>query len=403
MLSILYPEIFQFMAHFPGGLYPFPVGRHGEVALAIKSPKEILLSAKLCGYFKVYVAPIRHKGIDTTCLLSAFFDDEDEPLVLTTPLLDDDMKEYFYRLLSSKSFDAFFLDEHSREFLSYNCSVSVPVVSDIRLQNSDFPDPVIDELLSIQKKARNWFATRNSDDDEHAITIQLKKSIYPTDIAVVDMRAENLNYGGSAMYELSTLEREEPGNFQEEDIIRCLKNVFDDSQIYKGPLRTYDKEEVCDILVWTGNQLLFIQAKDNPNIEQVVFANLSRKRSKTNKALKRAIGQTRGAIRYLRREHEVMKFLINGQQITINTSGARIYTVVIVKELFDDERENYTERVIQLAKEMSVNCVPFDYSEFYQFCINIEGARGFFKVLDILFNNAIVNSNFPRVEMKPKI
>lgn len=391
------------MGRFPGGLYPFPTERHEEFALAVKSTKEILLSAKVCGYFKVYVAPIRHKGIDTTCLLSAFFDDEDEPLVLTTPLLDDDIKGYFYQLLSSKSFDVFFLDEHSREFLSYNCSLSVPTVSDVRLQNSDFPEPVIDELFSIQKKARHWFATRTHDDDEQAITIQLKRNLYPTDIAVVDMRAENLNYGGSAMHELSTLEREEPGNFQEEDIIRCLTNVFDDNQIYKNPLRTYDKGEVCDILVSAGNQLLFIQAKDNPNIEQVVFADLSRKRSKTKKALKKAIGQTRGAIRYLRRERKIMEFLVNGQQITVNTTGVKVYTVVIVKELFDDERGSYTEKVIQLAKEMSVNCVPFDYSEFYRFCINIGDERDFFKALDILFENALVNSNFPRVEVKPKI
>lgn len=400
MLSVLYPNVYRAMNHFPGGIYPFKIPSRSEAALVVKLPKEMILTAKIRGYFKIYVVPIQHKNIYTVCFLSAFFDDEDEPLVVTTPLLEDTVKGYFYQLLHSNRFDTYFLDEQSREFLSYNCSVSLPKTSKARLSNAQFLDASPADLLAIQRQALGWFSRRNSFDDLGAITIQLTESLYPTDVAVVDMRTEQLSYGGSKGFELSILEREEPGNFQEEDIIRCLRYIFKNEQIFKSPRRTYDNEEICDILVVSGRVLLFIQAKDNPNTKPIILSDIKRKRKKAIKAVKNAIEQTKGAIRYLRRCNEHMEFVIDEELYRVPTLNADVYTAVIVKELFDDERSVYSEQVLKMASEKSIHCVPFDYMEFYKFCRDIEGDEAFFNALTMLFKSAIAHSYFSRVEIE---
>lgn len=402
MLSVLYPEVYRLIKSIPGGLIPIGVGSERTPILVVKVPKEYILAAKVNGQFKIYLAPISYKQMDTVCLISAFFDDQDEPLVVSTPLLNDEVTSLFSKLFRSERVKIFFLDEHSREYLSYSSSISVTQESLQLFEESDLMEPIIEDLFAIQNLGRNWFGEIGDKNYQDAITLSLDENLYPEDTGVIDLRKDNSSYEGAQGFEFSRLEREEPGDFQENDIIRCLQSVFSPNQIYKSPRRTYDNEEVCDVLVVTESRVLLIQAKDSPNIERILRAEMPRKRKKTEKSLDSALRQTRGSIRYFNRERAKFQFICGEKSHLIDTENLSVYTVVIVKELFDDQSNEYAENVLELSNDLSVKCVPFDYPEFYNFCIKIAGEEAFFKTLDNLHRYAFEKHYFPRMLFRPR-
>ena len=104
MLSILHPEIIPLIFDFPCGLLPLKVTNGDRSILVVKAPKEWLLAAKANLGFKVYVAPLSISGQHTIGLVSAFFDDAEEPLVIRTPLFDDIDTQSLRRMLLLRTF-----------------------------------------------------------------------------------------------------------------------------------------------------------------------------------------------------------------------------------------------------------------------------------------------------------
>ncbi|RUT88370.1 MULTISPECIES: hypothetical protein [unclassified Mesorhizobium] len=82
MLTITHPELLGGLVNFPGGLFPIRIPGESALRLIIKCPKEWILAAKLNRGFRIYVAPLMAKGRKSCGMVSAFFDDADEPLTL---------------------------------------------------------------------------------------------------------------------------------------------------------------------------------------------------------------------------------------------------------------------------------------------------------------------------------
>src|SRR5690242_9543143 len=115
MLTILHPEILSHIAELPAGLSPLMIEGEKDIILVIKGPKEAILAAKINRGFRFYLAPINVNGIRTWSLITAFFDDEQNPMHIWTPLFGDDLTSVLCRLLASETFDVHFFDENNRE------------------------------------------------------------------------------------------------------------------------------------------------------------------------------------------------------------------------------------------------------------------------------------------------
>jgi len=70
---------------------------------------------------------------------------------------------------------------------------------------------------------------------------------------------------------------------QEHDIVFLLQRIFWPDQIYLGPRRTTDQEEIADVVVITDRHVLLIQAKSSPNTEQVLHNTIIRKKATATK------------------------------------------------------------------------------------------------------------------------
>ncbi len=397
MLTLRYPSILAEIQQMPVGILPIILEDKELPILIVKAPKEYILAAKLEKRLKVYIVNLCIENKSTLALVTAFFDDEDEPLIIKTPLFLEDFSATLFKLLKTYRVKVHFFDELSRERLIYSSDIRIPIeaqqkIDDVPLLNFSLPN-AREMIINIDR----WFGERTDLDDEQAITISLNESAYDEDILIQDTRLDLRSYHGARGFSHSTLEREEPGSYQEEDIIQCLLSVFPPEQIYLSPMRIYDNEEVCDILVATDTKVLLIQAKDSPNIERISRQKILRKRKNVIASLKKAIKQVKGAIGYYRRIEGRLEFFIKGERHSINTESLEVKTLIVVKELFSDQYAEYSPLVLDVFRGKNVPCIALDYPELYEYCYHLRDEDAFFNAYNIVMNHAAKHGEYNRL------
>lgn len=396
MFTLKYPELIPAVKDLVGGLMSFKVADNDLPILVIKVPKEYILSARINRFIKLYLLPVDIEGQRTFGLVTAFFDDDDEPLVVKTPLFKDSFVIDLLDLLSNEDIEVYFFDELSRERLIYRAKLSIPEETKMKLDDMSLLAPSLPTIRKMIDQIDMSFGCRSSVDDEQAIRIHLDESVYGEDIFILDARPKHHSYHGARGHSHTMLERKEPGSYQEEDIIQCLLLAFDPEQIYLSPKRVYDNEEMCDILVITDKNILIIQAKDSPNIERISTQKLDRKRRNVLSALTKAINQVKGAIGYYRRDSGTLEFLIDDKRHAIDTESLSVRSMVVVKELFDDQYIEYSDSILDIYHSKDVPCIPLDYPTFYQFCKNCPSEGDFFDTYDIVMGWAIEHGQYPK-------
>lgn len=130
MLALTHPDIAARMTAVPSGL--FPIRPDGKLSLAIKASKEALVAIRENGGFAVYVVPVPARDGIAISLVTAFFDDADEPLVIRTPLFCDETPSMeTVALLTGEEMDLYRL----RPFSTSDCQGFEPRVAVILLSH----------------------------------------------------------------------------------------------------------------------------------------------------------------------------------------------------------------------------------------------------------------------------
>ncbi|MDB5806223.1 MAG: hypothetical protein JWN73_3545 [Betaproteobacteria bacterium] len=380
----------------PMGLMPCWFPGDSRPKLVVKASKEALLAAKINLGFKIYMVPLLILGVRTIGLVTAFFDDQDEPLVITTPMFKEAPEHDLRRLISGGEFDIHFFDENNHELLGYEAKVHCLVSTRDHLQSSALLEFDLASARSAIDQMGIWFGLRSDSDDLAAISVEFGESLVPDDIFIQDMRPKNHLYQGSRPFSFTQLHRKEPGAFQERDIVQLLSRIFAPEEIYLNPLRVTDKEEIADILVITHSRAIFVQAKDSPNVEKILRNAVSRKKATTVKALTKAIDQTRGSFRYARSKSP-MQMIVGGNIFEISLEGLELRALIVVKELFIDEYSVYSPPILSLAKELSVSCISLDYSELHMYTMHLDDEEAFVEAWDRVFAHGVQTSMFPRL------
>ena len=396
MLTVLHPEVMHVVHDVPAGLIPFWFIGESRPTLVVKASKEALMAAKINLGFKFYVAPVLVSGITTIGLITAFFDDGDEPLTITTPLFADPFAEDMRTLLLGGEFAVHFYDDNNRELLGYEAKAVCSKQTHERLTSSSLLPFDLSAARSIMDQMPLWFGLRTPADDLDAISVEFGETLVPEDLFIQDMRPENHSYQGSQPFSFTHLHREEPGPLQERDIVQLLSRIFPPDQIYLNPLRVTDKEEIADIIVITASRVFFVQAKDSPNIERILRQPIDRKKTATTKALKKAAGQMRGAFRYARSKSP-MSIIVGGQTVEVSLEGLEFRALIVVKELFMDEYSVYTPPLLNLAKELSASCIPLDYPELHMYTRHLNDEEAFVAAWDRVFAHGVESEMFPRL------
>ena len=396
MLTLLHPEVVPLLHDLSMGLLPLWFKNDDRPKLVIKAPKEALLAAKLNHGFKIYAAPVTAQNKRTMGLVTAFFDVEDEPLVTFTPMFAEPWVQDLKCVLLSSALDIHFFDDNNRELLGYEANIQCSSGTRDFIEHTALLSFDIASARSSLDQMAQWFGLRTVNDDCAAISVILGASLFPEDIFIQDLRPENHSYQGSQPFSFSQLVRQEPGPFQERDIVQLLHRVFSPEQIYLGPLRVTDREEIADVLVVTKSRALFIQAKDSPNTEEVLRNPIRRKKATAKKSLTKAVDQVRGALRYAK-SMVPMKMLVGGKEAELMLEGLELRALIVVKELFNDEYSIYSPAVLSLAEQTQVPCIALDYTELHMYTANLSDEDLFFEAYDVVFTNDNITGAFPRL------
>jgi len=383
VLTVLHPEIRLLVSQFPSGLMPIRLEQEDRLSLIIKTQKEAILAAKSNGGFAFYLPPLPSNRCTTTALITAFFDDEDEPLTIRSPLFGDhDKSVEMLEILTYDSVDIYFFDEHDYEWMSFRTTLTDGgscLLSDEKIQLLPYH---INTARGCLKAMSEWFSQRSTDDDKRAIQAVFTSELSRNDSVVFDMTPSANSYTGSAGFRFDSLNRTDPGYFQEHDIAACLSRAFSAESIIINPRRKDTNKEVLDHLVLTETIAIFIQAKDSPTTESGIGRDLDRKRRATHRQIKAALNQLKGAARFFSRE-EVAKLVTGGREIDVSIGQRKVLGLAIVKELFDDEGDAYTLASTELSY-LNGGGIVMDYFSFHALTFRFRSASKFAEALETI-------------------
>ena len=396
MLTILHPEVLPRIRDVPAGLIALSIPGNSRPILVVKVPKEVMLAAKIELGFKVYIVPVTLAAGQTAGLISAFFDDEDEPLILSTPMFEDPATHDLRRVLMSNELDVHFFDEHSREMMGYVAEVRAAAATRALLNGTKLLAYSNEELGSYRDQMTTWFGARTRADDLAALSLSFGEQLVPDDLFHIDARPQSNAYHGSRGVDHSLLVRKNPGPFQERDIALMLQRLFPPSTIYLGPLRISDRKEIADLMVITASHALFIQAKDSPNTEDVLRNSLTRKKATALKSLRKAEAQIGGAIRYANTSSP-MQMLVGSRTVEVSLNGLLQRALIVARELFNDEYKAYSALVLANVTRTGVPCIALDYGELNQYTSHVADEESFFRAYDVVYEHGRRTGMFPRL------
>lgn len=373
--SVTDPSVRQTLDDFKFGLLPMRDAASSRMTLIAKTTREMAATARLREFFRIYLVPLRAGDVDTFGLISAFFDDHDEPLYIRTPLFDDELAHKFVQLLSSDSFDIHFFDEHNRRLIGFRAKNPDAIrfrhfVNTIRFVPGalEFARQFDDDMIS-------WFVARSTADDDASLRINLIETLPP----------DNLSEQSQAS----------PGDLNERDIEMCLHRAFSYDQVYRNPIRADNGREFVDVLVVTNRTVLLIQAKDSPVTEEILGRAMDRKQANAAKHVKKAAGQLKGSINHLRSGNSI-DIITDGQPYELHMSDHEVFGLVVVKELFDPERPACSQLVFSVFEETDVPCLLLDYVDFQELTYSLPTEESLVDTLKQMFAAAREHGLFAR-------
>ena len=395
MITLMNPALVRELSQYPGGLFPAQILGGQSDVLAIKCPKEMILAAKMLRQIKFYLIPLDADGVHTHGILTAFFDDFDEPLVIRTPLLNDDMGNGIIDLLCTPSFDIHFFDELDRELLGYKVSNKTAKEVTINRNKIQLASPTYMPSSKIDDQMSNVFSNRNTEDDEKAFVVELIEELFPSDFIIWDARPEANSYQGRKHDMFTALERDNSGLFSELDVVKFLHRVFSSDQIFLNPCRTDNGKEFVYAMAVTATNLLLIQAKDSPNTVETLRRPIDRKIATTLRHLRKATAQLRGSISYVN-SNEPFTVQCRDTIHSIATENLNVISLVIVRELFSTEYKSYSQLAFEVFQDTGVPCLIQDYPQFHQLTYHRRTEKCFFETLNQIIRFAILHDEFPR-------
>ena len=374
MLTITNPGVLHTLVDLPGGLVPMQYANTGRIILIVKSMREIAVTAELRRSFRFYLVPLLAGGVGTCGLVTAFFDDPDEPLTIRTLLFEEEFTRDVLEVLSSKSFDVHFCDEDNRELLGFRAENRDAARFRSIANAMRFVPGNLELARQFHDDMTTSFGTRSAADDNAAFTINLVEALFRHNL---DLHSQN------------------PGDSNERDIAEALQRSFSSGWIYRNPVRADNGREFVDVLVATEKSVLLIQAKDSPANEASLNRSLGRKRSVAVAHIRKAASQLKGSIRHLQSDTSI-EIMADGGRREVSMSGRDVFGLVIVKELFDPDRSACSPLVFAVFEESGVPCLLLDYVEFQQLTFFRRTEESVMGTLSEIFAAAWEYGVFPR-------
>lgn len=388
MLSLRYPKLRSELKLASIGLWPIRLPDDPTPAVLMKLPKQYILTAVERRFLKLYFVPLEIRGVRLLGLTTAFFDDGGDPLVVRTLLFEDEISSVLLAALLEPRLHLHLFDDHGRELAGFVCEVtgSTDLREDIESFGRSVPD--LDVMADAYETVIQWFSHRSDEDDRSAFYVDLREELIPSDLLTIDLDEDLAGFAGAPLVAHHTLVQEEPGPYQERDIVRTLQRIFPNDQLAMNPMRA-DKpgNEFADALIVTSTHVIIVQAKDSPNTPATLNRSLERKRINGRGQLADAAKQLQGAINHCRRA-DVLRVLVDGAGHEFEVAGKKIVGLMVVRELFPDETDHHLQAIAQVRTKTGADAVLLDYAGLAVATFHSSDAESFLDAMDGLSGEA---------------
>ncbi|VVN23890.1 hypothetical protein [Pseudomonas fluorescens] len=393
MLSLKHPELNQILSSLPVGLLTARTDEN-KLILILKLSKEMILAAKITRGFRISFVPYSVNEKNHHALLVLFPDNFEEPLSLVHSFYENLKSRELLELFSQDTFQSYFFDEHNRELLA--CNSFLPNLEQFRNlatelnpgQESDHPTSMTFEEVN------EWYSDAPDNNASNTFEVTFSSDVYPAITHFIDSTQAFSPMPGDLSFVHYSLERTEPGDQQELDILLLLKKIIPDADFYLNPVRTDTKKEFVDVLAANDSHVLFVQAKDSPNTESLLRTSIPRKASKTLAHLKKAVEQMKGAFNH-HKKNPVLKFSGEQKECVVDVGEREVLGLIVVKELFAEDAEKYWEAIESIFAITGMRCLIVDYTELHLYS-NETNADSFFPTLEFLHTNMMEKKQFIR-------
>ncbi len=397
MFLLDHPEILSHLGQLSYGYQPVQFANE-HFALIVKAGKDFILTERLKNELKIYLVPDIANPGRSLGFITAFFDDHDEPLVMLTPLFAGDaMLTDLTAVLSQDQFNLYFFDEHDRELLGSSSQVRDVARFREVLAETLFPMFDMNNVAGIHAAMTDWFGLRILDDDAGSFTVDLGERLFFDDFLIMDLRNEAYNFvGGDGQAMMTSLEREEPGPFQERDIVALLRRAFPSETVFLNPIREDSGTELTDVLVVTDEVVLLVQAKDSPNTKAALDRSIDRKQKVIRSHIEKGAKQLRGALAYILERKEILLRTGSGTTQSVAVADRATCGVVVVREMFDDDYRACSAPVLAVAAACDQPCVLLSYPSLHVLTLHLPSPDRLISGLLQIFDVATEHGEYPK-------
>lgn len=396
MLTIQIPQILDVLETHKIGILPL-IREDGKLFLIFKLTKEGILAAKINRGFKISFVPYSHTDGTAYAILLLLMDNDDEPLSITNTFFKGESSNQIIKLLEQGVFDIYFFDELNRELLGYSAKVSNQ--DDFKKNRSNYLpiEASKERSINVLENINEWFFEAPEKNIKHTYLIEFSFPLYPENFHFLDTtRIIGMPFEKNSILHYS-LEREEPGHFQEMDILCLLKRIFTFGKFHLNPIRADNKKEFVDILLTTEKIAILVQAKDSPNTEKTLKTSIDRKKSKTLSHFSKAVRQLEGAINYTK-NNESLKLNRDEKTEEVSVENKKLYGLIVVKELFPEDFGSYTNALLELSNSTNTPCLVFDYAELHSLS-EVFDEDQFEETLKFIHTEGKKTKIFPRIRI----
>jgi hypothetical protein len=93
--------------------------------------------------------------------------------------------------------------------------------------------------------------------------------------------------------------------------------------------------------------------------------------------------------------------LLPDKRTDIDLGDRLVMGLVVLKEMFNDEYEEYTEAILDVSNRLEAPCIALDYLELASYSTFLRGEEAFFEAYWRVFTHGADTGVFPRLRMVP--
>jgi len=359
MLSLLHPEIMQFMATAGPGLWPIRT-KDKRVALAVKASADLAYAAKHKKAFKFHFYGLTVGDEHAVGIITAFYDQSAAPVAIQTVCSDAIMRATMIEVAKYKDLKVCFFDNNSSELFGGEWSLVAQegIANLFESFSSNLPR---ERMLEFYVALKQRFS--NPKDGGLVIEATLVAETMPKNVSFIHVTEEAVissRVEGYGIYQSALDSTNSPGDSHEAEIARFIARLYPAGQVVVNPEIEKGKE-FCDVLAIGKYEAVVVQAKTSLRDADRFDEPAQRSNSRIDKHFRKAVAQAKGAERAFYRLGKTVSFQDIALSLTPETK--LLIHVIIMYDKPSNLLEEWSKELLGFSSE-TTPVVVLDTAEF---------------------------------------